>query len=246
MNLQLEKNKANSRITLDGQVLKTLNGYFEVKDHDHDLIQKLYKSFQGLKDVDIQNGSVVAEKFEENKIFELYKRITENQEDMIGEYFHHFIQWTPVFRSAPDPRIKMEQYAYYGPLFKWLEERSLEMEDLPLNYCQSGEEFEETVKEYEESGSSFKVSDPLVKALVSEAKSLNHKKQAGLMYLYFSFEDPVFPLLVMAGYCTPEEMAKATFAAMGFLPGRDATKLDFEQAVKERRALVEKAIRFIS
>ena len=199
MKLKIERSNECSWISLNNNTLKTLNGHFEVKDHDHKLIERLYKSFESLQEGDIEDGSVIAQQYEENKIFELYKRLTTGKEKMIEEYFHHFIQWTPVFRSAPDPRVKMEQYAYYKPLFKWLEERNLEMEDLPLNYCQSGEEFDAMVKEYGQAGGSFKVSDALVEALVSEAKALNHKQQAGLMYLYFSFDEPVFPLLLMAG-----------------------------------------------
>lgn len=246
MNLLLDKSDGQSCIFLEGQVLKSFNGDFEVKDQDHELIERLYNSFKNLKEYEVKDGSVVAEKYEENKIFELYKRITENQEDMIGEYFHHFIQWTPVFRSAPDPRIKMEQYEYYGPLLRWLEERNLEMEDLPLNYCQSGEEFEATVKEYEESGSRFKVSDPLVEALVGEAKALNHKQQAGLMYLYFSFDEPVSPLLLLAGYCTPEEMAKATLAAAVDIPGRGIKQEEFDRVFSVRMDLGNRVLNFVN
>lgn len=245
MNLKLEKNEHSSRITLDGEVLKSFNGYFDVEDEDHSLIEKLYHSFQGVKEDEVQDGSVIGETYEENKIFELYKRLTENQEEIIKENLHHFIQWTPVFRASPDPHIKMDQYAYYGSLFSWLGAYKLEMEDLPSNMCQSGEEFDEMVKEYEESGCTFKVSDPLISTFLKEALALEPKKQAGLLFLYFSFDEPVFPLLYMTGACDPEEMAKATLAASAEIPGMGIDQEEFDRVSSMRTVLAERVLKFI-
>lgn len=245
MNLKLKKNEHSARITLDGEVLKSFNGNFDVEDQDHSLIEKLYHSFQGVQEADVQEGSVIGETYEENKIFELYKRLTENQEEMVKENFHHFIQWTPVFRASPDPRMKMEQYAYYGSLFRWMEKKGLEMEDLPINMCQSGEEFDDMVKEHEESGGNFKVSDAMVNALVNGALALNPKKQAGLLFLYFSFDEPVFPLLYITGACDPEEMAKATLAASSIIAGREVKEEEFNRLVRTRSKLAKQVLEFV-
>jgi hypothetical protein len=217
--------------------LKTMDGKRNLADADRELMQYLFDCLNGIRGLQPLKGLITHPLAHEHRIFSLMKEYRERPDLEITEQFVHMLQTTPVFRANADPRIKMEQYYYYGPLINWLKSKNLTLPDLPMIMSDSPEDFEQQVEDFAADGMDIRVEQKVLDVFMELFDTSSERQRAAFFYLAFVFEEPVFPLLWMADKCNHTEIAEGSMAANQYLPEREMTQEEFEEVVKNRERI---------
>lgn len=224
-------------ICWNGEPLKTMDGKRNLADADRELMQYQYDCLNGIHGLQPLKGLITHPLAHEYRIFSLMKDYREIPDLEITERLLYMLQTTPVFRANADPRIKMDQYAFYGPLINWLKSKNLTLPDLPIIMSDSPEDFEQQVEDFAVDGMDIRVEQKLIDVFMELYNTFSERQRAAFFYLTFVFEEPVFTLLWIADKCNHTEVAEGTMAALQYLPEREMTQEEFDEVVKNRERI---------